>query len=98
MGIISLVKGNYMLIKPSSALRNNYDEIVKAAQEEGVVFITRQGEGEMVFMTIEEYERREAEAKLASILMGLLMLSISVQLMNVIHKSSLKRGNFYEQE
>ena len=59
-----------MLIKSSSTLRNEYDKIVKIAKEKKeAVFITRNGEGEMVIMTIEEYERREAEQKLARILL-----------------------------
>jgi prevent-host-death family protein len=58
-----------VLIKPSSALRNEYDKIVKTAMEhEQVVYITRNGEGEMVLMTLEEFERREAEQKFAKIL------------------------------
>jgi hypothetical protein len=59
-----------MIIKPSSALRNDYDGMVALAKErEEVVYFTRHGEGEMVFMTIEQYEKREAELKLAATLL-----------------------------
>ena len=58
-----------MLIKSSSALRNDYDNLVKLTKEKNEpIYITRNGEGEMVFMSIEAYEMREAELKLLQIL------------------------------
>ncbi len=54
-----------MLIKSSSALRNDYDNLVKLSREKNEpIYITRNGEGEMVFLPIEAYEKREAELKL----------------------------------
>ena len=54
-----------MLIKSSSALRNDYDNLVKLTVEKNEpIYITRNGEGETVFMSIEAYEKREAELKL----------------------------------
>ncbi|WP_434511256.1 type II toxin-antitoxin system Phd/YefM family antitoxin [Desulfitobacterium sp. AusDCA] len=59
-----------MLIKSSSALRNDYDNLVKLSHEhQEPIYITRNGEGEMVFMPIAAYERREAELKLLEILL-----------------------------
>jgi PHD/YefM family antitoxin component YafN of YafNO toxin-antitoxin module len=66
------VKGDVaMLIKSSSALRNDYDNLVKLSHEQGEpIYITRNGEGEMVFMPIVVYEKREAELKLLETLLA----------------------------
>lgn len=54
-----------MLIKSSTALRNEYDALVNLSREQQEpIYITRNGEGEMVFLPIEAYEKREAELKL----------------------------------
>lgn len=52
-------------IRPISDLRNNANEIsdyCKATREP--VFITRNGSGDMVIMSVETYERREAQLEL----------------------------------
>lgn len=49
-----------MVIKPSSALRNNYSSISSIAKEtQEPVYITVNGEGDGVFMDMEAFERRE---------------------------------------
>lgn len=49
-----------MKIRPSTALRNEYNEISEYCKREGEpVFITKNGEGDLVVMSIEAYEMRE---------------------------------------
>ena len=50
-----------MLIKPSTSLRNDYGKISMLAREsQEPIYITKNGEGDGVFMSIEAFERREA--------------------------------------
>lgn len=56
-----------MVIKSATALRNDYDKIVKISKEkQEPVYITRNGEGEMVFLPQDLWEKREAELDLAA--------------------------------
>ena len=49
-----------MLIKPSTALRNEYNTIANYCKEKmEPVFLTKNGEGDLVVMSIEAYSYRE---------------------------------------
>lgn len=51
-----------MFIRSATALRNDYDGMVRLAKEkQEPIFLTRNGDGEMVFLPIEMWEQREAE-------------------------------------
>jgi prevent-host-death family protein len=54
-----------MTIKPSATIRQNYNEIADICREtEEPVFLTKNGEGDLVVMDIETYNRREKMLKL----------------------------------
>ena len=60
-----------MIIKPSTALRNEYGTISDLAhKEDAPIYITKNGEGDLVVMSIEAFELREEilrlRAKLAA--------------------------------
>ncbi len=49
-----------MIIKASTSLRNNYGKISSLAHEsEEPIYITKNGEGDLVVMSIEAFEKRE---------------------------------------
>ncbi|MDR3263011.1 MAG: type II toxin-antitoxin system Phd/YefM family antitoxin [Clostridiales bacterium] len=49
------------IIKPASELRNNYVAMTALAKEtRQPIYLTKNGTGDMVLMTMEEYDKREA--------------------------------------
>ena len=49
-----------MLVKSSAALCENYDSISKIARETGEpIYITKNGEGDVIVMNIDAYEREK---------------------------------------
>lgn len=49
-----------MIIKPSAALRNDYTSISNMAKEtKEPIYITKNGEGDLVLMSIDAFEKRE---------------------------------------
>ena len=54
-----------MQIRPSAAIRQNYNEIADLCRRtEEPIFLTKNGEGDLVVMDIETYNRREKMLKL----------------------------------
>ena len=54
-----------MIIRPSAAIRQNYNEIAEQCRKTGEpVFLTKNGEGDLVVMDLETYNRREKMLKL----------------------------------
>ena len=54
-----------MIIKASAALRNDYTSISNMAKEtQEPIYITKNGEGDLVLMSIESFEKREQTLKL----------------------------------
>ena len=54
-----------MIIKPSAAIRRNYDEISELCKRTmEPVFLTKNGEGDLVVMDLATYSRRESILKL----------------------------------
>lgn len=48
-------------IKPSAAIRKNYNEIANLCKQSGEpVYLTKNGEGDLVVMDIETFARRES--------------------------------------
>jgi len=54
-----------MNIKPSAAIRQNYNEIAQLCRSsQGPVYLTKNGEGDLVVMDIDSFTRREKMLKL----------------------------------
>ena len=59
-----------MNIKPSAAIRKNYNEISALCKNtKEPVFLTKNGEGDLVVMDLETFARRESMLKLREILL-----------------------------
>lgn len=61
-----------MNIRPSAAIRQNYNEIADMCRKTAEpVFLTKNGEGDLVVMDIETYNRREKMLKLREELLAI---------------------------
>ncbi len=56
-------------IKPSAAIRNNYNQISQLCKETGEpVYLTKNGEGDIVVMDINAFSKRESMLKVREML------------------------------
>ncbi|MCM1508884.1 MAG: type II toxin-antitoxin system Phd/YefM family antitoxin [Ruminococcus flavefaciens] len=61
-----------MIIRPSAAIRQNYNEIADMCRKtEEPIFLTKNGEGDLVVMDIETYNKREKMLKLREKLLAI---------------------------
>ena len=59
-----------MNIRPSAAIRQNYNEIADLCRKTAEpIFLTKNGEGDLVVMDIETYNRREKMIQLREVLL-----------------------------
>jgi len=66
------------LIKPSSELRRNYNSVAEICRtQKAPVFLTKNGEGDMVLMDIDTYSQREDDLALAQRLVSAEMARLS---------------------
>ena len=55
----------YMTILPSTSLRNKYNEISEKCKQTGEpIYLTKNGEGDLVVMSVEAFEKHLAMLKL----------------------------------
>ena len=54
-----------MTILPSTSLRNQYNEISEKCKQTGEpIYLTKKGEGDLVVMSVEAFEKQQAMLKL----------------------------------
>lgn len=59
-----------MIIRPSASIRQNYNEISDLCKKSAEpIFLTKNGEGDLVVMDIETFEKREKMLKLREALL-----------------------------
>lgn len=87
-----------MIIKPSTALRNDYAGISNLAHEEAEpIYITKNGEGDVVVMSIEAFEQREELYRLKAKLLAAEQLRANGHNGSTLEESRAKLEKIYEQ-